>query len=243
MPRKPAPKPIKKHQVEQDARDEVQAHRQLGQRNDLKVASNLKAVTLEVLGRVRFGKPLSATQAPRPAADGKMLAPNGDPLVRVKLADGPDSGSSQYVLISPKTNQFYKEDNVGGLAHTTNFFGPISLPRGAQFSEKKHSADDLEQFERAARHSSGNKPLYSKPALLAELAKLMKRGDVAFDGQAMPKADVLSETVIKKDHPYTYLALVSKEDPRRITIKKVMTGGFVPAGPDDGSYSQPFTLK
>jgi hypothetical protein len=242
MPRKPASKPVKKHQIAPDARAEVQASRQLGKQHDLKVASTLKAVTLEVLARVRFGKPLEPAQAPRPAPEGKTVAPNGDPLLRVKLADGDASGSSQYALISPRTNQFYKEDNLGGLGHTTHYFGPLSLPRGSQFSEKKHHADDLEQFERAARNA-GSRALHSKPALLAVLATLMKRGDVAFDGQAMPRSDVLSETVLKKEHPYTYVALVSKEDPRRITIKKVLTGGFVPAGPDDGIYSQSFTLK
>lgn len=242
--RAPKSQPVKKQSPRQAAkafREDALETGKLAKQFDLRVAGKLKGAVEEVLARVRFGKPLEAADAPRPGPGGHLVAPNGDPLIRVKLSEGPESGSSQYALVSPRTNQFYKEDNVGGLVHITNVYGPLSLPRGSHLGEKKHNQNDLQQLEGAA--NAGPTKSLSKPALLAALAKLIKRGDLAFDGQAISKEDTLSETVLKKEHPFTYFALVRKDDPSRVIIKKVMTGGFVPAGPNDGAYSQPFSLK
>ena len=248
-PKKPLPLkkeiPLKKQSPRQAAkafREDALASGHLAKQYDLRVAGKLKAAVEEVLARVKFGKPLEAADAPRPGPDGHLVAPNGDPLIRVKLNDGAETGSSQYALVSPKTNQFYKEDNLGHPVHVTNLYGPLSLPRGSQLGEKKHNRDELRQLEGAANAGLKTKSL-SKPALLVALGKLIKQGPQAFDGQATTKADTLSETVLKKEHPFTYTALVRKDDPTRVIIKKVMTGGFVPAGPDDGEYSQPFILK
>ena len=241
---RPKPPPLKKQSPRQAAkafREDALAEGKLARQYDLRVAAKLKSAVEEVLARVRFGKPLEASEAPRPGPGGHLVAPNGDPLIRVKLSEGPESGRSQYALVSPRTNQFYKEDNVGAPVHVTHLYGPLSLPRGSHLGEKKHNRNDLDQLESAANR--GPTKSLSKPALLAALAKLIKRGDLAFDGQATTKEDTLTETVLKKDHPFTYLALVRKDDPTRVIIKKVMTGGFVPAGPNDGAYSQPFALK
>jgi hypothetical protein len=47
---------------------------------------------------------------------------------------------------------------------------------------------------------------------------------------------------VKSEHPFTYYAITLKGDPKHVIFKKVLTGGFVPAGPNDGAYSQPVAI-
>ena len=238
---KRAPLKTSPRQAAKAVREDALASSQLARQQDLRVAATFKAAVEEVLVQVKFGKPLEADAAPRPGPEGQLVAPNGDPLLRLKLCDGVETGSSQYALVNPKTNQFYKEDNLGHPLRLTNLYGPLSLPRGSQLKEKKPTRDELRQLERAA--NAAHKTSLPKSALLVVLAKLLRQGPAAFAGQAIRKADTLSETVFKKEHPFTYTALVRKDDPSRVVIKRVMTGGFLPAGPGEGDYSQPFSLK
>ena len=58
-------------------------------------ARNVKGAIQDTLKLVKFAGPLSKADSPRQGPNGQM-APNGDPLIRVKLSDGPVLGQSQY---------------------------------------------------------------------------------------------------------------------------------------------------
>lgn len=217
-------------------------------------AKNVKGSIQELLKMVRFAGPLSKENSPHAGANGQMFAPNGDPLIRVKLSDGPVSGSSQFALVNPKTNEFYVQDNAGGFMHPTTYHGPLSLPPKARFEGDKFTPADLKNLEKIANGEVKPHlpplapplfPQLGKPTL-AQLQKLLaaheKKGDLEY-GQPAPKpGNIASETPIKSAHPFTYYAVVLKDDPTHVIIKKVLTGGFVPARPGDGTYSQPISL-
>jgi predicted RNase H-like nuclease (RuvC/YqgF family) len=86
----------------------------------------------------------------------------------------------------------------------------------------------------------------SKPPTSAELTavieKNLKSGTLEFNGKAPKKEDILTQTEVNK-RPFSYTAIVLKSDPNHVIIKKVLTGGFVPARPGDGSFSQPVPLR
>jgi hypothetical protein len=42
--------------------------------------------------------------------------------------------------------------------------------------------------------------------------------------------------------PFSYTAIVLKSDPTTIIIKKMLTGGFVPARAGDGVFSKPVSI-
>lgn len=214
--------------------DEVRRHA-----HNLKVAKGLKDSIREQLKVVRFGQPLGKAESPRQGKNGQMVAPNGDPLVRVRLT--PDGrhipGSGQYALVNPKTNEYYVQTNSGGFTHPTTYHGPLSLPKGSRFlPEKKFTAADMRQFEAAA-----NAPEWVKPAPLSLKDVIGKLNELEY-GQPRPK-NAGSEKMIKSEHPFTYYAVTLKGDPNHIVIKKVLTGGFVPAQPGDGTYSEPIAIK
>ena len=199
-----------------------------------KAARNLKSAVQDTLKLVRFAGPLSKDASPRMGPNGQMVAPNGDPLIRVKLSDGPVSGQSQYALVDPKTNEFYVQNNAGGFLHPTTYNGPLSLPPQARFEGSKFTTADLKRFERIA-----NAP---PPFSLPNLGDLVTP-QLQFDQPAPNPKNVASETPIKSEHPFTYYAVVLKDDPTHVIIKKVLTGGFVPAKPGDGSYSAPIAVS
>lgn len=60
---------------------------------------------------------------------------------------------------------------------------------------------------------------------------------LAYDGKAPPPADVVRETPLRREHPFSYTALELKNGD--VVVKRVLTGGFVPAKPGDGVYSAP----
>lgn len=207
---------------------------------DLITATKLKGAITDVLSTVRLGKPLAEKDEPKPGPNGRYTAPNGDPLIRVKLQGSSGvAGSSEYALVNPKTNEFYKEDNHGGFMHPTSYYGPMSLPKGTRFVGKKFTEAQLQQLEKAANKGF---PGPIRRDLGAVLEAHLKAGDLDFSNKAPKKEDILSEKVVKHEHPFTYTAIILKDDPDHVIYKKVLTGGFVPAGPNDGSYSQPVAI-
>ena len=217
--------------------DEVRRHA-----HNLKVAKGLKDDIREQLKVVKFGAPLTKENSPRAGKNGQMVAPNGDPLIRVKLTPEGRSipGSGQYALVNPKTNEYSVQTNAGGFTHPTTYNGPIALPKDSRFlPEKKFTAADMRQFEAAANAPELVKPPPTKPVSLSDL--LSRLNDLKYD-QGKPK-NAGAEKMIKSEHPFTYYAVTLKGDPNHIVIKKVLTGGFVPAQPGDGSYSEPIAIK
>jgi len=170
-----------------------------------------------------------------------MTAPNGDPLIRVKLTPDGRSipGSGQYALVNPKTNEYYLQTNAGGFAHPTTYNGPLSLPKGSRFEKEKFTPADMRQFESIANAPEIVKPPPEKPVSLSDLMGRLNELDY---GQSAPK-NAGAEKMIKSEHPFTYYAVTLQGDPNHIVIKKVLTGGFVPAQPGDGSYSAPIAIK
>jgi seryl-tRNA synthetase len=84
----------------------------------------------------------------------------------------------------------------------------------------------------------------SKPtaaALRNVIERHLKAGDLQFGAKAPKKEDILTQTEVNK-RPFTYVAVVLKSDPDSVIIKKVLTGGIVPARPGDGTYSKPVPL-
>lgn len=88
----------------------------------------------------------------------------------------------------------------------------------------------------------------SKPAkpTAATLRNVIERHlearDLQFGAKAPKKEDILTQAEVNK-RPFTYVAIVLKSDPDKVIIKKVLTGGFVPAKPGDGTYSKPVPLS
>lgn len=82
----------------------------------------------------------------------------------------------------------------------------------------------------------------SAATLTASLERHLKANDLDFTGKAPKKEDILTQTEVNK-RPFSYTAIVLKNDPTKVIIKKVLTGGFVPARPGDGAYSKPVSIK
>lgn len=108
---------------------------------------------------------------------------------------------------------------------------------------------DLAKLQTARKHLVAQMAVMrptSKPptaaALTASVERHLKAGDLQFGAKAPKKEDILTQTSVHK-HPFTYTAIVLKNDPTRMIVKKVLTGGFVPAKPGDGTYSKPVSIK
>lgn len=216
--------------------DEIKRHL-----HNTTVAKGLKGSIQEQLKLVRFGQPLGKADAPRPGKNGELVAPNGDPLIRVKLSeDSGIVGASQYALVNPRTNEYYVQTNGGGFTHPTTYNGPLSLPKGSRFQGDKFTPADLKSFEKLANAT----PTLIKQPTLKDLVKAFDKfeSQLKFGQPAPDPKNVLSETVIKSQHPFTYYAVRLKDDPTHVVIKQVLTGGFVPAQPGSGTYSQPISV-
>lgn len=221
--------------------------------HDTRVARGLKGAIASQLERVRLGKPLSPADAPKQGIDGNWYAPNGNRLMEVKLSES-RSGSST-ALVDPLTNQYYVKGEHY-LSKTPTMHGPLALPKDAQFVDQEFTAKEFERLEQAANHpgqSPLSPPLFpqgpqhplphfpglpTSPGERKIIEKLL--GTSSFDAPAPKPSDIVSETPLKQEHPFSYTLLRLKDD--RVVIKKVLTGGFVPAKPGDGSYSQPIAL-
>lgn len=209
--------------------------------HNIGVALRVKSVSAKLFAKE--SAPLSAAQSPRPGPNGRYVAPNGDPLIRVKLNDGKGIvGQSEYVLINPKTNEVYKESNSGGFVNHKNYFGPEKLPAGSRFQGKSFTEAELKMFERIANGGLFGPPVKG-PSLLEKLEQQLSRGDVKFGGNAPDPKNVASQTVLKNEHPFTYYVITLKNDPDHVIIKRVLTGGFAPSLPGSGDYSEPVSTK
>ncbi len=82
----------------------------------------------------------------------------------------------------------------------------------------------------------------SAAKLTQVLEKHLKAGDLQFGAKAPKKEDILTQTEVNK-HPFTDTAIVLQSDPTRVTFEQVLTGGFVPPRPGDGTYSKPVPLS
>ena len=232
---------------------------------EMDLARSIQDITEEVmLKMVRFAGPLPADKAPHLGPNGKMVAPNGHELIRVRIDDGKGGivGQSQYALVDPQTNEFYVQNNAGGFLHPTTYNGPLSLPPNARFEGAPFSPAELHNFEQIA---NGKQPPPThlplpKPPLVPglptfpfpqlpglnrfklTLERHLKAGDLEFSHTAPKPGDIRSQTVIKTEHPYTYTAVVLKSDPTHVIIKRELTGGIVMSKPGSETYSQPISI-
>ena len=146
---------------------------------------------------------LSKADSPRQGPNGQMVAPNGDPLIRVKLSDGPVAGQRQYALVDPQTNEFYVQNNAGGFAHPTTYNGPLSLPPQARFEGSKFTHP-----LRAWAHVA----LVTEPVSLSAGAEVTARKGVvqSLSAQSMlevPRAKVSAEVQLLRHAADAPLAL------------------------------------
>lgn len=122
-----------------------------------------------------------------------------------------------------------------GLKVATAKLKTLEKELAALKTEHKHVKADL------ARLRPSSKPPTSAE-LNAVIEKNLKGGKLEFTGKAPKKEDILTQSEVHH-RPFSYTAIVLKSDPNHVIIKKVLTGGFVPARPGDGSYSQPVPLR
>ncbi len=83
----------------------------------------------------------------------------------------------------------------------------------------------------------GSKPATQQAAIASHAEALIKEGKLEFAGKAPKKIDILRQFEVKNVRPFTYNAIQLKSG--EIVIRKVLTGGFVPARPGDGTYTAP----
>jgi hypothetical protein len=199
--------------------------------HDLKVARGLRGAIQEQLSTVRLGEP------------------NGNPLIEVKLETG--RPFSRSALVDPLTNTYYVQSTTVGIRTTHAAHGPLSLPKGSQFKDQEFTRGELEQLEKAANAPKRSFPGLPKlpappdfpqlpgrpldPGVIKALEKQLRGLD--YGGKAPKPSDVVRETPLRSEHPFSYSAIELKNGD--IVIKRVLTGGFVPAKPGDGDYSAP----
>ncbi len=102
-------------------------------------------------------------------------------------------------------------------------------------TEHKHVKADLARMRPASKTPTSAE-------LTAVIEKNLKAGTLEFGSKAPKKEDILTQTEVNH-RPFSYTAIVLKSDPTHVIIKKVLTGGFVPAQPGDGTYSRPVSLR
>lgn len=84
-------------------------------------------------------------------------------------------------------------------------------------------------------------PQARQAAIRAEANRLIEGGTLEFGAKAPKKADVARQFEVRNVRPFTYTALELKSG--EIVIKKVLTGGFVPARPGDGTFTKPMKFE
>ena len=80
-------------------------------------------------------------------------------------------------------------------------------------------------------------PKAQQAAIAKHSDDLIKGGKLEFNGKAPKKTDIARQFEVKNVRPFTYTAIQLKNG--EVVIKKVLTGGFVPARPGDGTYTAP----
>ncbi len=216
-------------------------------KHNQRVALHLKATVTRLQSQAAKLEPMSdlavALNGPRKGEDGRWTAPNGDPLIRVPINQSRLNRSverTEFALVNPETNEVYfvTEDDHFMMGTSTAIRGPVDLPKGQRFAGGDFTAAQVRGFERTAMLGAALDSFKKKP-LGERVEKMLEKGQLRFDQPAPKPEDVLSEKVLKSEHPFTYYAVQLKDRPGEVIIKKVLTGGFVPAQPGDGAYSQP----
>ena len=101
------------------------------------------------------------------------------------------------------------------------------------------------QRQQLVKELSVLRPALKAPSaakLTAAIERHLKTNDLDFSSKAPKKEDILTQTEVNK-RPFSYTAIVLKSDPTKVIIKKVLTGGFVPARPGDGVFSKPVSIN
>ncbi|MGV3623663.1 MAG: hypothetical protein ACO1OB_22780 [Archangium sp.] len=215
-------------------------------KHNQRVALHLKDTVTKLQSQAANLEPMTglnaALNAPRKGKDGRWTAPNGDPLIRVPIAQTTLNRSverNEYALVNPKTNEvFYVTDDTHFMHGTsTTIRGPVDLPRSQRFIGSDFTPAQVRNFERTALLGAALDSFKKKP-LAERVEQMLANGTLRFDQPAPKPENVKSEKLIKSEHPFSYYAVVLKDQPGKVVIKKVLTGGFVPAQPGDGTYSQ-----
>lgn len=223
---------------------------QLFNKHNQRVALHLKSTVTKLQSQAANLEPLTglnaALNAPRKGKDGRWTAPNGDPLIRVPVSQTTLNRSverNEFALVNPKTNEvFYVQEDTHFMHGTsTSIRGPVDLPKSQRFVGGEFSAAQVRSFERAAMLGAALDSFKKKP-LSERVAAMLEKGQLHFDQPAPSPDNVVSEKLIKSEHPFSYYAVELKDQPGKVVIKQVLTGGFVPAQPGAGSYSQPIPL-
>lgn len=131
--------------------------------HDLRVARGLKTAISAELDGVKLSRPLPASEAPHRGKDGRMYAPNGDPLIEVKISSKSygtaETSSSRTAYVNPKTNEYYVVDKHGTIGPSiSTAYGPMPLPAGSRFEDNSFSPWELRQLETAANGKFPNFP-------------------------------------------------------------------------------------
>lgn len=121
-----------------------------------------------------------------------------------------------------------------GLKIATATLKKLEKELGALQTQRKHLVKELAVLRPSKPPSAAT--------LTAAIERHLKANDLEFTGKAPKKEDILTQTEVNK-RPFSYTAIVLKNDPTKVIIKKVLTGGFVPARPGDGVYSRPVSIK
>lgn len=207
-------------------------------KHNQRVALHLKATVTKLEAKA---EPLASSEAPRRGKDGRYVAANGDPLIRVPMSHselGVGTSVTRYALVNPKTNEVYfGTDNRGCFNNSTSFRGPVELPKNQRFIGGEFSAAQVRSFERFAALGAALDSFKKKP-LAERVTEMLAKGQLHFDQPAPKPENVVSEKLIKSEHPFSYYAVELKDQPGKVVIKQVLTGGFMPAQPGSGSYSQ-----
>lgn len=120
-----------------------------------------------------------------------------------------------------------------GLKTATAKLKKLEKELGGLQTQRKHLVKEMSVLRPKA-------PTAAK--LTAAIERHLKANDLDFSGKAPKKEDILTQTEVNK-RPFSYTAIVLKSDPTKVIIKKVLTGGFVPARPGDGVFSKPVSIN
>jgi hypothetical protein len=84
-------------------------------------------------------------------------------------------------------------------------------------------------------------PAAMQNAIKEHANKLIEGNKLEFNGKAPKKTDIAKQFEVRNVRPFTYTAYQLKNGD--VVIKKVLTGGFVPPRPGDGSFTKPMKFE
>lgn len=90
--------------------------------------------------------------------------------------------------------------------------------------------------------SRPSQPAARHNAIKEHALKLIADDKLEFSGNKAPKkTDIARQFEVKNVRPWTYSAIELKNGD--IVLKKVMTGGFAPPRPGDGTFTKPMKFE